>query len=127
MKYTLYDTTTGRILRSGTCQDNVASLLVRNPDEAVLTGQSWDDSEWRIVNGAPAPLLDLTFPALSVPAGQDWTMDIPEGSLVWVDENCVLEADSEGATLSFSASGSYEIWIESAFPYRNTSATLEVT
>lgn len=59
--YTVYDTPTGVILRSGECPDDMVDLQAQGASEAVLVAESKDDAHFVDLSG-PEPIIADRIP-----------------------------------------------------------------
>jgi len=57
VRFTVYDPTTGRILRAGACPERLAERQA-GEGEALLIDEALSGREWRVVDGVPTPRAD---------------------------------------------------------------------
>lgn len=133
MKFTIYESATGQILRTGSTTGPSIDHKIQSGEAAVI-GEEYDGRDyWRPVAGMTLrPVADFTPLLAAVTEGDVRTLsDLPEGAVVSVsrpegsDLQAVVASDGEMA-ITFSDHGDYRITITAAFPFKTSEISIHV-
>jgi hypothetical protein len=115
-KYTIYETETGRITRSGTCQDEAFDLQAQLGEE-ILDGAVSSATHYVLAGvPTPRPSMGVSVDKTTVVEGELTTFsNVPMGTKALVDRNAAFVNDG-ALGLTFDTSGKYVIKML-CFPY----------
>jgi hypothetical protein len=120
-QYATYDTTTGRIIRSGTCQPEDLAFQAKQGQSVVeLDDSSKNDANSFISGGVvvPRPSNPATISGLTI-------SNIPTGCVLTIEGTAYIVNDGT-AELSFNAPGTYSVGA-SLWPYLPKAFEVPVT
>lgn len=123
MRYSIRDTVTGQIVRSGECAPGTVELQNMNADEEVITGVALDDLlvYWPPGESEPIARPTLGEPTIEIAADGDphsVLTGIPAGTRL-VQNGLFVELIDDGElTLESAAAGIVTIALDPPFPYQ---------
>lgn len=137
MKFIVYKTSNGMILRSGECPDSDLALQA-STGEAAIEGEANDDTHYivgGVVTARPALTatwnkttvgangIDTATFGLNLPNPTQVLVTVPDGAVTPVPENVTT------GTFSFATpvAGEYTVYVNPPFPYKPTSKTIKAT
>lgn len=129
--FAVYLSSTGEIVRSGSCRQSMVAAQAIHPGEASLAVGEMvaDTTDW--VNGAaveqrPGLYAVPATQALAVDA--DWAIPgVPAGTEVWIDGALAATTDASGLTLSFPLAATWQLRLVPPFPWRPSDCEVSVS
>lgn len=127
MALTVYDLSTGRIRY--TVEGSEGLVGAPGDSSAHSIADRWDGATYYVVDQEPVPRPVTGLPATaSIAAGVDWSVqDVPESTVVLINDTEVGTVDDTGLTLSFSLAGVWRVDLRPPFPWIEASCEVTVT
>jgi len=126
--FTVFEESTGRILRSGIAPNENAALAQAGPNEGTLLAPA-DDAIGYVLDGAlvQRPEIDLPEIVNLTINGVLTVSNAPAGAEILVDGSLVGLTDGFGLDVSFEFDGEYSFEIRVPFPYRPAKSKVKVS
>jgi hypothetical protein len=126
MKFIVYQESTGRIMRSGFCQESDFDLQIIHEDEAVLEA-SCDLNNDYILNAAVTARPTSGLVDVTLAVDEDLVKpDLPVGTVILIDEIEVSTLTEPGLEIAFPTPGIWKLSVECPFPWINSSCEVTV-
>lgn len=121
-EFSVYDSASGQILRTGLSDPVALPHQVAAPSEAIFEEAGNPDVDFvdlGLLAIVGRPGLSDVPPAKTLAVDEDWPISgIPDGTAVWIDGTPAGVVDATGLVLSFPRAGVWRVRLEPPFPWK---------